>query len=695
MPLADSQGEENRPEDQVLALVSQIWHKSKEKIVARIDTLEQATIELLDGRLETDLRREAEREAHKLAGSLTTFGFPEGSRLARDIEQSFQADSPLESKDALHLSEKVVSLRQALEREPVQPASQPSIRSTSTGRPASTGSRLLVIDDDREVIDRLSADAPAKGLDTEFASSLASAQEAISRHRPAVVLLNLSIPGGKSECPAFIEELSSGTPPIPVLVRAPTDATLDRVLVAKSGGRGFLPHSLPPPQLLDAVCGVLGQNETLPAKVLAVDDDPQILDLLKGLLDPTGAQIIGVSRPLEFWEALEDNAPDLVVLDVDMPEASGIELCRAIRSDPRWNGIPVVFLTSHKDPETVQQLFLAGADDYVAKPVVGDEMVTRVLNRLERTRLLRSRGETDALTGLSNSQQSARSLDQLLGLAQLHSQSFCLGVVDVDSLAGINQRHGHLAGDKVLRRLAQFLHGVFRSEDVTGRWVADQFVVGMYGMTKEDGVERLSQLLESMRREAFTDAGGIQYQVSCNAGVAVYPANGLDLPALSRSAHQALTQAKSQGANQVLPAGWLPGQEALAQKVDVLLVDDDETLASLLLHALENRGYTTRWLQDGLETVEALGGPNPPLRASLVLLDVDIPGLDGIGVLRQLAREGIVGQTRVIMVTRRTSEEEVLTCLELGAFDYISKPFSVPVLLQRIKGALRIAKGDG
>ncbi|MFB3098341.1 MAG: response regulator transcription factor, partial [Dehalococcoidia bacterium] len=157
---------------------------------------------------------------------------------------------------------------------------------------------------------------------------------------------------------------------------------------------------------------------------------------------------------------------------------------------------------------------------------------------------------------------------------------------------------------------------------------------------------------------------------------------------------QALMQAKSQGPNRVLPAGWLPGQEALPETVDVLLVDDDETLASLLLHALENRGYTTRWLQDGLETVEALGGPNPTLRASLVLLDVDLPGMDGIGVLRQLARERIVGQTRIIMVTKRTSEEEVLTCLELGAFDHISKPFSVPVLLQRIKGALKIPKGD-
>ena len=665
-------------------MVAQIWERGKDKILARIDTLEQATIELLDDRLEDNLRREAEREAHKLAGSLTTFGFPEGSRLARDIEQTFQADSPLEPRDALHLSEKVQSLRQVLEGEPVHPSAQP------TNRANSTGSHLLVIDDDQEMIDRLSADAPAKGLDTEFAASLASAREAVSRHRPDAVVLNLSIPGEKSESLALIEELSRGDLPIPVLVRTPRDATLDRVQVARSGGRGFLPHSLPSPQVLDAVCGVMDQKEALPAKVVAVDDDPEILALLKGLLEPAGAQITGVNHPLEFWNTLEDNAPDLVVLDVDMPEASGIELCRAIRSDPQWSGLPVIFLTSHQDPETVHQLFLAGADDYLTKPLSGGEMVTRVLNRLERTRLLRSGGETDALTGLSNRARSTRGLNQLLGLAQLHSQSFCLGVVDVDSLAEINQRHGHTARDKVLRRLAQFLQGVFRSEDVLGRWDDPQFVVGMYRLNKEDGAERLSQLLESMRREVFTDAGGIQYQASCSAGVAEYPANGRDLPGLSQSAVQALTQAKSQGPNRVLPAGWRPGQQALLEKVDVLLVDDDETMASLLLHALENRGYTTRWLQDGLETLEALGGPSPTMRASLVLLYVDLPGSDGIGVLRQLAREGILGQTRVIMVTRRTSEEEILSCLELGAFDHISKPFSVPVLLQRVKGALRI-----
>ncbi len=139
----DSQEEETRPQDQVLALVGQIWEQGKDRIVARIDTLDQATIELLDGRLEAGTRREAEREAHKLAGSLTTFGFPEGSRLARDIEQTLQADSPLGPKDALQLSEKVVTLRQALEREASQPAIQPP------DRPTTTESRLLVIDDDR------------------------------------------------------------------------------------------------------------------------------------------------------------------------------------------------------------------------------------------------------------------------------------------------------------------------------------------------------------------------------------------------------------------------------------------------------------------------------------------------------------------------------------------------------------------
>ena len=84
----------------------------------------------------------------------------------------------------------------------------------------------------------------------------------------------------------------------------------------------------------------------------------------------------------------------------------------------------------------------------------------------------------------------------------------------------------------------------------------------------------------------------------------------------------------------------------------------------------------------------ALTGPDPELRPELILLDVDLPGLDGISVLRQLARDGVLDRSRVIMLTARAGETEVLEALELGAVDHVAKPFSVPVLMQRVRRAL-------
>jgi DNA-binding response OmpR family regulator len=132
-----------------------------------------------------------------------------------------------------------------------------------------------------------------------------------------------------------------------------------------------------------------------------------------------------------------------------------------------------------------------------------------------------------------------------------------------------------------------------------------------------------------------------------------------------------------------LPTGWQAGQTT--QSVDIVLVDDDEALGGLLLHALETRGYRVCWLQDGTDAAEALAGPSPHLRARLILLDVDLPSLDGLSVLRRLAQDGVVPRTRVIMLTFRSSEDEILQALHLGACDHIAKPFSVPVLMQRIR----------
>ncbi|HEY9707056.1 MAG TPA: response regulator, partial [Oculatellaceae cyanobacterium] len=93
------------------------------------------------------------------------------------------------------------------------------------------------------------------------------------------------------------------------------------------------------------------------------------------------------NNPQQFWETLEQTVPDLLILDVAMPELSGIDLCQVVRNDLRWSELPILFMSARTDAETVHRVFSAGADDYVNKPIVGPELVARVLNRLERSQI--------------------------------------------------------------------------------------------------------------------------------------------------------------------------------------------------------------------------------------------------------------------------------------------------------------------
>jgi DNA-binding response OmpR family regulator len=120
-----------------------------------------------------------------------------------------------------------------------------------------------------------------------------------------------------------------------------------------------------------------------------VDDDPQLLQILRTLLEPWGFKLTLLDNPQQFWTILEVSNPDLLILDMEMPELSGIELCEVVRNDSRWSDLPVLFLSVDSDAETVNRVFAAGADDYVSKPILAPELIARVLNRLEHTRTSR------------------------------------------------------------------------------------------------------------------------------------------------------------------------------------------------------------------------------------------------------------------------------------------------------------------
>ena len=146
----------------------------------------------------------------------------------------------------------------------------------------------------------------------------------------------------------------------------------------------FLSKPISAGQISLAVDRVLQQAQVHQARILIVDDDLLLLAGMTALLSSAGMTVTTLSEPNRFWETLEACNPDLLILDLDMPIYNGIELCRAVRTDPCWTTLPIMFLTAHAAALAIDRVFAAGADDFIPKPALASALVTRIINRLER-----------------------------------------------------------------------------------------------------------------------------------------------------------------------------------------------------------------------------------------------------------------------------------------------------------------------
>jgi diguanylate cyclase (GGDEF)-like protein len=401
--------------------------------------------------------------------------------------------------------------------------------------------RILIIDRHQDFIDRLVTEAEMHPIQTAIALTLSAARDSIQRVRPDGVVIDLSqfdtIAGLQ-----LLEELGQSSQPIPVLVLTDPYQSVDRVAIARRKGRGFLQKPIAAERVLEAIVQELKPLNAAETRILVVNGDRMILRLLRVILEPWGLHITPLSSPANFWEQLEAVKPDLLILDVNLPELDGIELCRTLRNDSHWAWLPILFLTEQQDSESIQQIFAAGADDYASKPIIAPELITRILNRLERTRLLRRQNDTDALTNLPNRSRATQDLNKFLQIARHSQQPFCFAVLAIDHLLRVNRQHGHRVGDRIMRQLALTLQQELRRQDIVARWEGAEFVVGIYGMTRQDGVNWLLEILKVLPLITIPDAVAIP--ITFSAGVAQYPDDGCTVMALYQAAGTALERAK-------------------------------------------------------------------------------------------------------------------------------------------------------
>ncbi|WP_377478508.1 MAG: response regulator [Microcoleus anatoxicus] len=352
----------------------------------QVAVLEQAKTALLAGNLETELQEAAKNEAHKLAGSLASFGYPEGSKLGRSAEHLLMKDRPFTAQEIARFSEVVTALQQELVKPPVT--------STAASLPTMLSHRVLVVDDDPALTERLKIESEAWGLRIKIAPNLAAARSRIALSMPDVILLDLSFPETQEDGLTLLRELTERSPNLPIIVFTGRDTLADRLAVSRLGAKQFLHKPATTKQIFQAISRVLPKTQTLQAKVLIVDDDEAVLAHLSALLTPWGLEVITLTEPQRFWEMLLKTSPNLIILDLSMPQVNGLELCQVVRQDVQWGDLPILVVTAHTDADSLQQAFAAGADDFITKPVLGPELVTRVLGRIDRTHPLLKSGNT-------------------------------------------------------------------------------------------------------------------------------------------------------------------------------------------------------------------------------------------------------------------------------------------------------------
>src|SRR5256885_15528226 len=446
------------------------------------------------------------------------------------------------------------------------------------------------------------------------------------------------------------------------------------------------PSSIPTP---GNAAGTFEESQLEGRRVLVVDDEPMVSRGLTSLLGRRGLAVTALNDPLRFWSVVEETKPNLILLDLEMPRISGTELCRVVRSDRRWSELPVIFLTGHTDQASIQRVFAAGADDYVGKPFVPAELMMRIESRLTGVKARKAPVETDPLTGLATALKATELIDRFLRLARRKSDPYSIAVLQIDAFASLSQNFGRALGESVLRGVGALLPKSFRAEDVPGWWGGPDFGSGMFGSPKDAAAIELAQVCAKVAGLNFITDDGRRVHIACSGGVAQYQTDGDTLAALRDEAVRAMERARETGAKTPVGIAGVKPTGPLTRRVDVAIVDDDAALVSLLQHAMETRSMRVATYPDGETAAAALTGASPEVQASVILLGVDIPALNGLDVLRRLKAAEITSKSSVVMLTSRTGERDVLTALELGALDHIAKPFSVPGLMHKVRTVLK------
>jgi two-component system cell cycle response regulator len=298
-------------------------------------------------------------------------------------------------------------------------------------------------------------------------------------------------------------------------------------------------------------------------RILVVDDNQDNIEIIATRLRFRGYEILEASDGSQALELVRESAPDLILLDVMLPDIDGYEISRRIKGADDLPFIPIILVTARDSTQDKVAGLDAGADDYLTKPINFPELEARVRSMLrikrlqdeleEKNRELERLSISDGLTGLYNHRHIHGLLYEEFERVERTKDCMSVAMFDLDRFKSVNDTYGHQAGDRVLIELADVLRETARDIDRLARYGGEEFMALLPETCIEDAAVFVERVRREVARRPFDIGRAEPLRMTLSAGVATYPHELIDgVETLVRLADEALYAAKAGGRDRVI-----------------------------------------------------------------------------------------------------------------------------------------------